>query len=98
MGETETIRVEVPVPLAVKDTLGGLTIVMSIEEEGENSATEPENPFLLAKSISEVSDPPGAAVRRVLTDDILKSGPVTVTTMYVRCDRLQSLDPSTVTV
>ncbi len=96
MVETETIRIEVPVPLGVKDTLGGLTVVVSVEEE--KSATEPENPFLLARSISEEFDPPGAAVRRVLTDDMVKSGPVTLTAMYVMCERLQPFDPSTVTV
>lgn len=66
--------------------------------DGEKSATRPENPFLLARSMVEVSDPPGAAVKRVLTDDMVKSGPVTVTVMYVKCDRLHPFDPSTVTV
>ncbi len=68
MVETETIRIEVPVRLGVKDTLGGLTVVVSVEEE--KSATEPENPFLLARSISARGETDACLVER----DIQKIG------------------------
>ncbi len=77
--------------------MGGLERALPADE-GENRVTDPENPFLLAKSRVVLSDPPGGAVSKVFTAVMVKSGPVTATVRYALCVRLHPLVPPTVTV
>jgi len=73
---TVTIKVELPPPLRDRDTLRGVS-VGTRSKENEDRATEPENPFVLVRSILELSDPPGGAVSNVFSAERVKSGPVT---------------------
>ena len=88
---------EVPFTPGLTGTVEGLKNGLSIEEK-ENRLTKPANPLLLVTMIGVTSVPPGGAISRVFTDEIVKSGPVTVTERYVVRNRLQPLAPLTVTV
>ncbi len=86
-----TVRVELAAPLGVSVTLLGTSVSVKSKEK-EERAIEPENPSMLARSILELSDPPGAAVSCVFSAVKVKSGPVTFIAIRAECDRLQPFD------
>ena len=92
---TRIERAALAVPPGASVTAGGVVTVPA--DEKANSVTVPEKRFLLAKSISVELVPPGVAVSSVLTDDTVKSGPVTTTVAVAVCCRLQPEDPLTLT-
>ena len=88
---TVTVRVELAPPPGDRDTLGGVRVGPR-SKENESRVTEPENPSLLARSILELSDAPGAAVSSVFSADSVKSGPVTCVVIRADCERVQPLE------
>lgn len=82
-----TVRIDEPVPPGESMTDGGLRFVVNCEKLKRDIV--PANPFRLARLIPEVSDPPGASVRWVFAELIVKSGPLTITDMSREWNNVQ---------